>query len=267
MRLGFIGCGTIAAAIVTGLHSAGYDEPIIVSPRNAEIAAALHRRFDNVTVASSNQSVLDHCDLAVLAVRPQVAADILAALRFRPDHQVISLIAATSLDYLRAATAPAAHVVRAVPLPMVARRQGPTGIYPPNDKVKALFDRLGSAIEIDDERAFDSFTAATAIMASYFRFCDAACAWVADQGVATAQADRFIRQMALGLADTAMTSPDRTLRELADEHQTRGGLNEQVRAYLEDRGLFTALTQALDGVQARLAAAHAANRNSQDDGA
>ncbi len=262
MRLGFVGCGTIASAIITGLHSAGFDEPIVVSPRNAEIAAALDRRFANVGVAESNQAVLDRCDIAVLAVRPQVAAEILAELTFRPDHQVISLIAATSLDYLRAATAPAAHVVRAVPLPMVARRQGPTALYPGSAVAKALFDRLGSAIEIDDERAFDAFTAATAIMASYFRFADAACAWMEDQGVAAPQADRFIRQMVFGLADTGMTTSDRSLRELADEHQTRGGLNEQVRQALEEKGVFTALAQALDSVQARLAAAHAANAKS-----
>ncbi len=262
MRLGFVGCGTIASAIITGLHSAGFDEPIVVSPRNAEIAAALHRRFANVSVAETNQAVLDRCDVAVLAVRPQVAAEILAALTFRPDHQVISLIAATSLDYLRAATAPAAHVVRAVPLPMVARRQGPTAIYPGGGVAKTLFDRIGSAIAINDERAFDSFTAATAIMASYFRFADATCAWMEEQGVAASDANQFVRQMVFGLAETAKTTSDRTFRELAEEHQTRGGLNEQVRQALEDKGVFTSLAHALDGVQARLAAAHAANAKS-----
>src|SRR6185312_9756127 len=121
---------TITAAIVTGLNAAGHGEPIAVSPRNAQVAADLSRRFANVTVAASNQAVLDACEVAVLAVRPQIVAGVLPELRFRPDHQVISLIAATSLAYLRAATAPAAAVTRAVPMPMVARRQGPTAIYP-----------------------------------------------------------------------------------------------------------------------------------------
>lgn len=252
MRLGFIGCGTITAAIVTGLNSSGCEEAIVVSPRNAEVAAGLARRFANVTVAATNQGVLDACDTAVLAVRPQILAAVIAELRFRPDHQVISLVALTSLAYLRASTAPAAAVTRAVPMPMVARRHGPTAIYPATAVAKRIFDALGSTIELSDENRFDAFAAQTALMASYFRFVDTAAKWLAAQGVAAEQADRFVRQLFWGLAGTAMASPERSLGELVDEHQTRGGINEQVRTHLESKGVFTELANALDAVQARL---------------
>ena len=253
MRLGFIGCGTITAAIITGLNAAGHDEAIAVSPRNAQVATGLARRFAIVSVAATNQAVLDACDVAVLAVRPQVLAEVLAELRFRPDHQVISLVAATSLAYLRAATAPAAAVTRAVPMPMVARRQGPTAIYPASPVARTLFDALGSAIELSDEKRFDAFTAATALMASYFRFVDTAASWMSGQGVAPDQADRFVRELFWGVAGTAMATPERSLGELVEEHQTRGGINEQVRTHLEAKGVFTELAVALDGVRARLA--------------
>jgi len=253
MRLGFVGCGTITAAIVTGLSSSGHGEPIAVSPRNAQVAADLARRFANVTVAATNQAVLDACDVAVLAVRPQILAEVLPELRFRPDHQVISLIAATSLAFLRAGTAPAAAVTRAVPMPMVARRQGPTAIYPASPVAKTLFDALGSAIELSDEKRFDAFTAATGLMATYFRFVDTAAKWMSEQGVAPEQADRYVRQLFWGVAGTAMAAPERSLGELVDEHQTRGGINEQVRTHLEVKGMFRELAAALDAVRARLA--------------
>lgn len=252
MRLGFIGCGTIASAIVTGLNSSGHGEAIVVSPRNAEVAAGLARRFTNVTVAATNQAVLDACDVAMLAVRPQVLAAVLSELRFRPDHQVISLVPVTSLAYLRAATAPASPVTRAVPMPMVARRQGPTALYPATPVAKRLFDALGSTVELSDEKLFDAFTAETALMASYLRFMDTAAKWLRGQGVAPDQADRYVRQLFWGLAGTAMAFPERSLDELVDEHQTRGGLNEQVRTHLETKGMFTELANALDAVQARL---------------
>lgn len=253
MRLGFIGCGTITAAIVTGLNSSGYEEAIVVSPRNAEVAAGLERRFANVTVAATNQAVLDACDTAVLAVRPQILAAVIAELRFRPDHQVISLVAMTSLAYLRAATAPAAAVTRAVPMPMVARRQGPTAIYPATPVARRIFDALGSTIELTDEKLFDAFTAETALMASYFRFADTAAKWLTGQGVGAEQADRYVRQLFSGLAGTAMASPGRSLGELVQEHQTRGGINEQVRTHLDGKGMFSELASALDAVKARLA--------------
>ena len=253
MRLGFIGCGTITAAIVTGLNSSGHGEAIVVSPRNAEVAAGLARRFSNVTVATTNQAVLDACDVIVLAVRPQILAAVLPELRFRPDHQVISLVPVTSLAYLRAATAPASAVTRAVPMPMVARRQGPTAIHAPTPVARRLFDALGSTIELSDEKCFDAFTAETALMAAYFRFVETAAQWLRGQGAAPDEADRYVRQLFWGLAGTAMASPQRTLGELVEEHQTRGGLNEQVRTHLESKGMFTELANALDAVQARLA--------------
>lgn len=253
MRLGFIGCGTITAAIITGLNAAGHGAAIAVSPRNAEVAAGLARRFANVTVAAGNQEVLDACDVAVLAVRPQILPDVLPQLRFRADHQVISLIAATSLASLRAGTAPASAVTRAVPMPMVARRQGATAIYPASPVARTLFDALGSAIELGDEKSFDAFTAASALMATYFRLVQSTATWMSGQGVAPDQADRYVRQLFWGVAGTAMATPERSLEQLVAEHQTRGGINEQVRTHLEAKGVFTELAVALDAVRARLA--------------
>ena len=65
MRLGFVGTGTIAAAMVEGLGGGA-----VLSPRGAVVAADLSRRFPGVTVADSNQAVLDQSDMVVLAMWP-----------------------------------------------------------------------------------------------------------------------------------------------------------------------------------------------------
>jgi hypothetical protein len=127
MRLGFIGTGTIAAAIVEGLSKAEVSSlEIVVSPRNATIAQELEARFANVRVAKSNQTVLDASDLVVLAVRPQVAEEVLRGLRFRRVHHVVSLVATWPIDRVRSMVAPATTVARAAPLPFVANLIGPT---------------------------------------------------------------------------------------------------------------------------------------------
>src|SRR4051794_8906882 len=123
MRIGFVGCGTIAAAMVEGLQAAGREEPIVGSPRNPGSHAGPATRVANVRVAAPNQEVLDASDLVVLAVRPQIAQEVIGELCFRPDHRVLSLTAATSLAELRRRIAPAATVVRAVPVPAVAGRR------------------------------------------------------------------------------------------------------------------------------------------------
>jgi pyrroline-5-carboxylate reductase len=254
MKLGFVGTGTIAAAMVEGLCGAGADIQVVLSPRSAAVGAALAARFANVRVAPTNQAVLDASSVVVLAVRPQIASEVLSGLRFREEHHVVSLIATLTLAYLKDATAPAALVTRAVPLPSVARRQGPTAIYPSDDTVKALFDRLGTAIALDSESDFDAFTAATAVMASYFGFADTVASWMQRNGVTDTKAHAYVSQMLQGLAGAAPAAPGRSFAELAGEHQTRGGLNEQVLQSISTNGRFVALDRALDEVLARLRA-------------
>ncbi len=97
MKLGFIGTGEITSSIVTGLGSSvAMPHSIRLSPRNTAIAKQLANRFNGVSISSCNQEVLDHCDTIVIAVRPQVARDVLSELHFRPDHQVVSLVSALS---------------------------------------------------------------------------------------------------------------------------------------------------------------------------
>src|SRR3546814_20031081 len=115
-RLGLIGTGTIAAAIVEGLALSG-NEPILLSPRNADIAADLASRFSHVGVASDNQAVIDDSDLVLLAVRPQIAYAVLGPLRFRPDPRILRLLAPVSLARVREWTAPPGPVVRPGPPP------------------------------------------------------------------------------------------------------------------------------------------------------
>src|SRR5688572_7311625 len=99
MKLGFIGTGALTSAIVTGIRSvAGDPTPIIVSPRSEKIAADLASRYRDVQVAADNQAVLDACDTVMLAVRLQIAPEVLSGLRFRPSYHLISLIATVSRE-------------------------------------------------------------------------------------------------------------------------------------------------------------------------
>src|SRR3546814_15062807 len=64
-------------------------------------------------------------------------------------------------------------------------------------------------------------------MASYFAFAHSITAWMQRHGTDAAQAHRFVAQMLKGLSETAAIAPDAGFAALADEHQTRGGINEQ----------------------------------------
>jgi pyrroline-5-carboxylate reductase len=256
MRLGFIGTGAITSAIVTGLNAAGIGtDTILVSPRNAETAASLAARFPSVRVAASNQAVLEGSDLVMLAVRPQVAGEVLSELKFRPDHHVMSLMAITPLHKLAALVAPATKVTRAIPLPLVAERRGPTVIYPPDPVAAELFNRLGAAIEATSADQFDAFSTATATMAPYFAFADEIASWLTRHGVPSPDARTYVATVFQGLGNIAASTPEHSLSALSGEFATRGGTNEQVMAHLKEHGALSALSDALDAVLQRMKAA------------
>ena len=256
MKLGFVGAGAITTAIVTGLDASDGDgDTILVSPRNADVAAALAAKFSNVTVGASNQDVLDGSDVVVLAIRPQVADEVLSALKFRPDHHVISLMAIIPLEKVAVLVAPARKVARAIPLPMVADGCGPTPIYPADPVAAEIFNRLGTVIEAKSAEQFSAFSAATATMAPYFAFAGEIAGWLARHDVPESDARRYVATVFQGLANIAADMPAQSFAALAGEFATRGGINEQAAKHLRDSGALAEVSAALDAVLRRLKAA------------
>ena len=259
MRLGFIGTGTITAAIVTGLRKAGAPFDVVVSPRNDQVAADLSARFERVRVAASNQDVLDACDVAFLAVRPQVADEVLQALRFRPDHHVVSLVATYSQARIARIVAPAATVACAVPQPTVGGQSGPTVVFPRDPLAATIFGRIGPVFEVDSEADFRAFFTATAAMAAYFTLLATIASWLERHGLGTEAAQRYVATMFRGLGEVPLQS-GRSFDELAKEFKTAGGLNEQFAAELAARGAFDACSAGLDAIHARIVAGATAAR-------
>jgi pyrroline-5-carboxylate reductase len=223
-----------------------------LSPRNAVVAADLARRIPGVSVASTNQEVIDRSATVVIAVRPQIAEEVLRELRFRSGQNVISLVSGFPVSRLAGVVAPAGRISRAVPLPAAARRRSATAIYPREQETVELFALLGAAFAVDTEREFDALCTATATMAAYFAFADGAASWLTRQGIAVGQARDYIARIILGLAEAAVERPERSFAELAEDHATRGGTNEQVVRHMTERGVYESFSEALDGVMRRV---------------
>jgi pyrroline-5-carboxylate reductase len=253
MTLGFLGTGAITAAIVTGLNAERADHLIRLSPRNPDLAATLAARFETVSVCASNQDVLDSSDTVVLAVRPQVAEEVLSELRFSSTHTVISLIAGFSTTRIAELVTPADRVSRAIPLPSVARRRGPVAVYPAASPAAELFAPLGQVFGMESEDHLNALSTATSTMASYFSFLGHIAAWTAKKGIPESQAREYVGLLFAGLNDAGMEASGRTFEDLATAHATPGGLNEQVVRDLTEHGVFDTLRQALDSVHRRAA--------------
>lgn len=250
-RLGFVGTGSITQAIVRGLKGSSLrDRPILLSPRNADIAAELAGSLPGVTVAPDNQSVIDGTDIVVLAVRPQIAESVLRLLRFRPDQQVVSLIAGASVATIAGWTG-STRITCAIPLPFVERQSDATPVHPPEPAVLALFAALGQALPVSDAATFQVYSAAGAVMATYFGLVGTAVDWATAQGLPPADARAFMASLFGNLGDVLRHDP-RPLDALRLAHSTAGGLNEQVHATFAAGGGPQALTDGLSGVLRRI---------------
>src|SRR5258707_14409782 len=145
MKIGFIGVGKIAGAIVEGLcTSAANDILIYLSPRNEEHSLRLTGKYPEVVHRmSTNQEVLDRCDIVFISVRPAVAAEVLGALRFDRRHMVISLIPLLPYAGLAAAVAPAVGITPALPFPTAMQHNCPIPLYRAHQTVTPLFGYIG----------------------------------------------------------------------------------------------------------------------------
>ena len=252
MTLGFIGTGSIAAAVIKGLCRADpAPDAILVSPRNAEKAAALADEFPCVTVAADNQAVIDGSDWVFLALLPHHAHGILADLDFRAEQKVVSLMAAVRMPDLAELCAPATDICRAVPLPPVAQHVGPTAVYPGDAKVLALFDRIGRAVPVATEREFHMASTVTAFAATYFAFLGHLAERMIRDGTDPAAARRYVAAFGQAVSLEAGAAEDIGFDTLIDNVSTPKGMNEQVLRMLTEAGWFAPMDPAFDAILAR----------------
>jgi pyrroline-5-carboxylate reductase len=260
MKIGFVGTGTIAEAMVTGMLGSSLDvsetsfdvSEITVSPRNGEIAARLAGLSPRVRIGADNQAVVDASDVLFLAIRPQIAEEVIRALRFRAGQSVVSVIAATDRAKLKDWIDAPVEITQAIPLPFVADRAGVTAIFPPNPDVAAIFSALGSAVECETREEYDLLAAASALMGTYFGILDRTTGWLAGQGMPEDKARAYLAPLFLSLAQTAVKHGGMPLAGLRQEFSTKGGLNEQVFEDFDQKGGTQALTAALDRVMLRI---------------
>lgn len=247
---GFVGTGELTAAIVTGLCVAGEPPEVLLSPRGREIGRELARQFPSVRVCLSNQEVVDSAPVVVLAVRPQIAREVLQELTFR-DQVIVSAMAGVSLAQLRDWAPGAATYVRSIPLPAAANRESLTAMYPEDPTARELFERVGQAVVAADEATLDSFSAVTATAAAHLDYVATIAGWLSANGVATTDATAYTAHLFAQLGQS-LDQPNLSLTELTAAHMTPGGINQQFMADLRDDGVPDAVRAGLDRVLTRL---------------
>jgi len=253
MKLGFIGTGKIASSVITGICSSSIKyKKIIISSRNKVIANALKKRFKKIIIEKNNQKIIDNCNWIFLSVTPTVGERIIKKLRFKSNQTIISFISTITLSDLKKAVKIKAKIVRAIPLPPISLKKGPIPICPPNKKVKIFFDKIGTTIEIKNEKSSINFWSTSGMMAPFYELLRVMIDWLVKKGVKRNNAQKYITSLFLALSEDAVMNSKKDLKFLVKESQTPKGLNEQGVRELSRGGFYRSLEKTLNSIHKRL---------------
>jgi len=253
MNLGFIGTGTIASSVITGIfNSKILFNKIYISKRNNKNSQKLKKKYKKVSVAKDNQEIIDNCDWIFLAVTPTVGNKIIKELKFKSSQTVISFISTITLSQLKKAIKVKAKILRAIPLPPISLKKGPVPICPPNKKVKAFFDKLGTTVEIKNEKSSINFWSTSGMMAPFYQLLSTMTDWLVKKGVKRNNAQKYITSLFLALSQDAVVNSKKDLRYLVKDSQTPKGLNEQGIKELTKAGFYKSLEKTLNSIYKRL---------------
>jgi pyrroline-5-carboxylate reductase len=160
MRVGIVGAGVMAEAMIAGLLGDGrvVPEHLLASHPRGERRQQLAQRFGIAPVESNGDAAVD-ADLVVVAVKPQMLTRVMPDLAsvLRPEQLVLSIVAGARVDTLRRGLRHDA-VVRAMPNTPSRIRQGitvwvasPACTREQRDLARSVLTSLGHEREVDDE--------------------------------------------------------------------------------------------------------------------
>mmetsp|Transcript_6190 Transcript_6190/g.7211 ORF Transcript_6190/g.7211 Transcript_6190/m.7211 type:complete len:327 (+) Transcript_6190:89-1069(+) len=260
LTLGFIGCGTIASAIVTGFLTQN-EIPIsavYVSRRSQSKSSALAQKYgDRIIICDDNQKIVDSCGTLFVCVLPEKEEEIISGLTIGNDKTLISLVSTSKVkDLIDRSGLPVEQVYKMICLPAVAKLEGTPLLVPPNTSdLHRLISTLGggTCINCKDESIMEAMMVTTCMMGPIYGLMKRNRDYLVGQGVPAGDASFVVGRQYYGMVKDALTdceNPDR-FDNLVEE-QTPGGLNEQTLRNLDGEGFLDTYEKAMGAVLSRI---------------
>ena len=259
MKLGFIGLGNMASAIIGGILREGIAKPeeIIGSAKTEKTAGEKAAQF-GIETCTDNKRIAAQAEVLVMAVKPQFFSEAAAGIRdvLREDTLVISVAAGKTIKYIEeqfgaSEKGKKIKLVRCMPNTPALVLAGCSG-YCMNEQVnererelaKRLFSSFGKAIEVPERLIDVAGSVAGSSPAFVFLFIEALADGAVAEGMPRAQAMEFAAQAVLGSAKLVLESGKHP-GELKDMVCSPGGSTIQGIRVLEKGGMRSAVTEAV----------------------
>lgn len=254
MKIGFIGLGNMAKAIIGGMLEKEIVQAadIIGSAKTKKTLEAVQEEY-GIAVTESNRTVAEQVEILILAVKPQFMEEVIEEIRsvVREDTLVVSIAAGKTLVWLEQTFGRRMKLVRCMPNTPALVGAGCTGICM-NEAVSEeekqyslrLMESFGRA-DFVPERLIDAVGAVGGSSPAYvFMMIEA----MGDAGVAAGMprkmAYEFAAQAVYGSAKLVLETGKHP-GELKDMVCSPGGTTIEGVRVLEERGFRGAVMDAL----------------------
>lgn len=252
MKLGFIGCGNMATAILSGILKQNILQPEEI------IASALHQEtLDRVACRYKINTTQDNCqaaqaDIVFLAVKPQFYETVIREIRdMVSDQLIVSIAPGKSIETITGWFGKEVKLIRTMPNTPAMVGEGVTAVCPADtvtpeelEQVLCLLRSCGTA-EVMAEHMVDAVVSVSGSSPAYiFMLIEAMADGAVRDGIPRAQAYRLAAQSVLGSAKMVLET-GRHPGELKDMVCSPAGTTIEAVAALEKCGFRSAILEGM----------------------
>ena len=254
MKLGFIGTGNMASAIMGGIikNNVIPAEEIIGADLFAPGRERVQKEY-GINVTADNKEVAQKAETIILSVKPQFYESVIADIKdVVTDKQIIITIApGKTLAWLAEQFGKDVKIVRTMPNTPAMVGEGMTAATPNEYVTKEELDyacKILSAfgkVEVVTEHMMDAVVAVSGSSPAYvFMFIEAMADAAVAEGMPRAQAYKFAAQAVLGSAKMVLETGKHP-GELKDMVCSPAGTTIEAVGVLEEHGFRSAIIDAM----------------------
>ena len=255
-QLGFIGCGNMGRAMMSGALDKGWTtaERVVIHTHRKETMDTLATQY-GVAVADSNRALAENADIIVLAVKPNIYADVLADIReVLTEGQIILAIApAYSIASIAALVQnEGVRVARAMPNTPAQIGKGMAGLAFSDNMtgaeralVQSFFESFGKVAVVREDAMHAVGSVSGSSPAFVYMVIEGMAEGAIKLGIPAKDAYTFAAQSVLGAAALVLETGEHPA-VLRDAVCSAGGTTIAGVAALEASGFKGAIMEAMD---------------------
>ena len=233
LKIGFIGSGKMAGAIIKGLIKTGFSsaENLIATQAEKEGVEAKSKEL-GIKIILDNKELVKQSDVIFIATKPNQVVGVLEEIKtfVTPEKLIVSIAAGVNTKKLESNLEPNSRVIRVMPNTPALVGEGMSGMvggkHAKNQDlefVKGLLSTIGKCIVVDNEDQLDIVTAISGSGPAFFYKVINEIARAGEKlGMDYDKALLLSIQTAIGSAKMAMNR-DISMEQLISNVATKGG--------------------------------------------